>query len=72
MYRNCSQGRNIEAVFPRGPNLEYKSQQQARGFSLSWDIVRNISASACLNECDTLNVECDTLKVSDIYNHTQR
>ena len=31
MLKNCSQGRNIEGVFPRGPNLEYKSQEQARG-----------------------------------------
>ena len=29
----------LEAVFPRGPNLEYTSQEQARGLSLSHEIL---------------------------------
>ena len=29
------EARNLEAVFPRGPNLEYKYKQQAKRFSLS-------------------------------------
>ena len=33
------EARNLEAVFSRGPKLEYKRQQQARRFSLSREIL---------------------------------
>ena len=29
----------LEAVFSRGPKLEYKSQEQAKGFSLSRELL---------------------------------
>ena len=34
-----AEARNLEAVFPRGSKLEYKSQQQATGPSLSREIL---------------------------------
>ena len=37
--KNCSEGRNLEGVFPRGLKLEYKSQQQATEPSLSRELL---------------------------------
>ena len=46
---NCSEGRNFEGVLSRSSKLEYKKQQQARGFSLSCEILLEAHLSMLLS-----------------------
>ena len=38
MWKNCSQGQHFEGVFLRGLNFKYKSENLARGLSLSCEV----------------------------------
>ena len=56
---------SFEGVFPRGPNLEYKSQKQARGLSLSSETLSEAPLPLfVLIGCNTFQMEIFKISMS--------
>ena len=51
-----SEARNLDAIFPRGPNSDYKSQAQGREVSLSHEILSHLTLHV-FNGCSTIQME---------------